>query len=317
VAYRLPPLSTLRTFEAAARHLSFKKAAEELHVTPAAVSQQIKTLEAWLGTPLFKRRPNALQLTEDGLAMFPKIRDGLDCFAAGVDGTRPDKGLALNVVAPPAFATRWLVPRLARFSVAHPQLALRISANPDNIDGPQTVLGPVKDAGSPHNEASEIAIRFGTGLYPGYQVEKIITPDYVLVCSPRLQAGEPPLRTPQDLGSHILIHDESIPDVEKRPNWDEWLKLAGVSGIDTERGPRFSNSILALEAVLEGQGVALILKPQVEADVAAGRLVVPFSITMPSAYAYFLVMPHAVADHDAVHAFRKWLYEEIGPDYGQ
>lgn len=317
MAYRLPPLSTLRTFEAAARFLSFKKAAEELHVTPAAVSQQIKALETWLGTPLFRRRPAALQLTEDGLALFPKIRDGLNCFADGVESVRPGKGQSLDVVAPPAFATRWLVPRLARFSVAHPQLALRISASPENIDGPQTVLAPAKEAINPRSETSEIAIRFGTGLYPGYRVEKILTPDYVLVCSPRLQTGEPPLRTPQDLGRHILIHDESIPAVEKRPNWNEWLKLAGVSGIDTERGPRFSNSILALEAVLEGQGVALILKPQVEADVAAGRLVVPFPISMPSAYAYFLVMPEAAAGQEAVRAFQQWLHTEIGVDYGR
>lgn len=316
MAYRLPPLSALRTFEAAARHLSFTKAAEELHVTPAAVSQQIKKLESWFATPLFKRRPNVLQLTKEGLAIYPKVRDGLDCFAAAVVGMRPDRGHALDVVAPPALATRWLVPRLSRFSAAHPQLALRISANPENIDGPQTVLAPPKELGNPHGETSEIAIRFGAGLYPGYQVEKILTPDYVLVCSPRLQAGEPPLRAPHDLGSQILIHDESIPSVEQRPSWDEWLKLAGVDGIDTERGPRFSNSILVLEAALEGQGVALALEPQIEADVAAGRLVVPFPIRMPSAYAYFLVMPEAMANQDAVLAFRQWLYAEIGAGYG-
>lgn len=317
MAYRLPPLSTFRTFEAAARHLSFKKAAEELHVTPAAVSQQIKSLETYLGIALFQRLPKALQLTEEGQAMFPKVRDGMDCFAAAVESTRRSASLALNVTAPPSFAARWLVPRLARFSLAHADVAIRISSNPENIDGPQSALGLTMEANDPRHETSEVAIRFGTGLYPGYQVEKILTPDYVLVCSPRLIDGEAPLRTPEDLSNHILIHDESIPAVDKRPSWHEWLKLAGVSGIDTERGPRFSNAILALEAVAEGQGVALALRQQVEADVAAGRLLIPFAISLPSTYAYFLVIPQTIAERAVVRAFKDWLQVEIGPQYGR
>jgi len=317
VAYRLPPLSTFRTFEAAARHLSFKLAAEELHVTPAAVSQQIKNLESYLGTTLFLRLPKALQLTEDGLAMFPKIRDGMDCFAAAVESTWRGDRLALNVTAPPSFATRWLVPRLARFSLAHADVAIRISSNPENIDSAQPALELTTETNDPRHETSEVAIRFGTGLYPGYQVEKMLTPDYVLVCSPRLMSGETPLRTPEDIGQHILIHDESIPVIEKRPSWHEWLRLAGVSGIDTERGPRFSNSILALEAAVEGQGLALVLRQQIEADVAAGRLLVPFAISMPSAYAYFLVIPRNIAERAVVRAFKDWLQAEIGAQYGQ
>lgn len=314
MAYRLPPFSTFRTFEAAARHLSFKQAAEELHVTPAAVSQQIRTLESYLGVLLFQRRPKALQLTDDGLAMFPHIRAGLDCFATGVARTQHRQGLALNVTAPPAFAMRWLVPRLSRFSLAHPEVAIRISSDPDNIDGPETLPGPKPALIDPCHETSDVAIRFGTGLYPGYRVEKMLTPDYVLVCSPSLASGEPPLRTAQDLRGHILIHDESIPVVENRPSWHEWLKLAGVSGMDAERGPRFSNSILVIEAALEGQGLALVLKQQVEADVAAGRLLIPFAISMPSAYAYFLVIPEAVAGPAVVLAFEQWLRSEIGPE---
>lgn len=316
MAYRLPPLSTLRTFEAAARLLSFRKTADELHVTPAAVSQQIKTLESYLGVALFKRHPKALQLTEAGLAMFPRIRDGLDSFAAGIESTQRNQVQALNVTAPPAFATRWLVPRLARFSMAHPEVAIRITSNPGNIDGPQPELAMESELIDPRSDTCDISIRFGTGLYPGYHVDKIITPDYIMVCSPRLIAGDPPLRTPQDLACHILIHDESIPAVDKRPSWPEWLKLAGVADIDTERGPRFSNSLLALEAALEGQGLALVLTPQVETDLAAGRLVAPFSISMPSSYAYYLVMPEAVADQAVVLAFQAWLRAEIGEKYG-
>ena len=316
MAYRLPPLSTFRTFEAAARLLSFRRAAEELHVTPAAVSLQIKTLETYLGVSLFHRRANALQLTSEGLAMFPKIHDGLECFAAGVESTRHNTGQALNVMAPPAFATRWLVPRLARFSVAHPEVAIRISSNPDHIDGLDPLPAGPKELIDPRYQTSEVAIRFGTGLYPDYQVEKLLTPDYVLVCSPALKSGVPPLRTPQDLRNHILIHDESIPVVEKRPSWKEWFRLAGINDIEIGRGPRFSNSILALEAVLEGQGVALLLKQQVEADVAAGRLLIPFAISMPSAYAYYLVTPRALAGQPVVIAFQQWLCAEIGAQYG-
>lgn len=311
MAYRLPPLSSFRTFEAAARHLSFRKAAEELHVTPAAVSQQIKSLETYLGVSLFLRQPKALQLTEEGLAMYPRVRDGMDSFAAAIESTRR-AGLALNVTAPPSFATRWLVPRLARFSLAHAEVAIRISSNPENIDGTQTALDMTIEASDPRHEASEVAIRFGTGIYPGYRVEKILTPDYVLVCSPRLLDGEAPLRSPENLVNQILIHDESIPDPEQRPSWHEWFKLAGVSGVDTERGPRFSNSILAQEAATEGQGVALALRPQVEAEVAAGRLAIPFATTLPSAYAYYLVIPQAIAERPVVAAFKDWLQAEAG-----
>ena len=310
LAYRLPPLSTFRTFESAARHLSFRKAAEELHVTPSAVSQQIKTLESWLGRPLFHRRQNLLQLTEDGMAMFPRVREGLDCFAAAVETTCHDTALTLSVTAPPSFATRWLVPRLSRFSTAHPAVAIRVTSSVDNIDGPHPVAGPKNELIDPRDDAGEVAIRFGTGLYPGYQVEKILTPDFVVACSPRLLTGEPPLRSPGDLSGHILIHDESIPSAGKGPIWGAWLKLAGVDGIDIERGPRFSNTLLVLEAVLEGQGVALVPKPLIEADVAAGRLNLPFTIHLPSAYSYFLVVPGALAEQDTVAAFREWLHAE-------
>lgn len=311
MAYRLPPLSTFRTFEAAARHLSFKNAAEELHVTASAVSQQIKNLESYLGVALFLRKPNALELTADGAAMVPSIRDGLDCFVAGVASTRHTSHLALDVTAPPSFATRWLVPHLAGFSAAHPELTIRITSDPDTIDGPQTLLELAKEPIDPRRDASSVAIRFGTGIYPGYRVERLLMPEYVLVCSPGLRDGGVPLRSPQDLCHQILIHDEMIPVVEKRPSWREWLKLAGVSGVDTERGPRFSNSVLVHEAVLEGQGVALVIKQHVESDVAAGRLVIPFAITIPSAYAYFLVTPKIDAKKAVVLAFQRWIGKEI------
>lgn len=310
MTYRLPPLSAMRAFEAASRHLSFKKAAEELHVTPAAISQQIKALEDYLGVPLFRRLTRALEITPQGSAMLPKIREGFECFAAAVDCTRgADEGV-LTVTAPPSFAARWLVPRLQRFAAAHPALKLRLSSSPDAVDrrGEMRELEdrPV-DVRAP---ASALAIRYGTGNYPGFLVEEIFAPDWVPVCSPRLLEGGPPLAVPEDLARHVLIHDETIEDEERQPSWQEWLAQAGVSGIDAQRGPHFSNAVLAVEAALDAQGVALALMPLVAADVAAGRLVVPFSLSVPSPYAYYLIMRRAVAERPSVAAFRDWLLAE-------
>jgi LysR family glycine cleavage system transcriptional activator len=146
------------------------------------------------------------------------------------------------------------------------------------------------DAPDPRAADSELAIRYGTGHYPGFVVERLLAPDWVPVCSPRLANGERPLRSPHDLARHVLIHDETIDGEGRQPGWREWLTAAGVSGVDSERGPRFNNAVLAVEAALDGQGVALALRPLVEADLAAGRLILPFDLAVPSPFAYFLVM---------------------------
>lgn len=295
------------------RHLSFAKAAVELNVTPAAVSQQIKKLESYLGVALFLRSPNALALTDDAQAMYPKIRAGLDQFAAGVEVTQHHQRRSLNVTAPPAFAARWLIPRLARFSAAHPEVLVRITSLIGNIDEPDGVLAQSTNLIDPRSETSEVAIRFGTGLYPAYQVEKLFTSDFVVACRPSLCNGDLPLQQPQDLRRHTLIHDESTLVVASMPNWQAWLKRVGVSGVDVERGLRFSNAILTLEAALDGQGVAFVQKQLIEADVAAGRLMIPFTASLPSHYAYFLVVAKAATTQPVVLAFHQWLREEIGP----
>lgn len=306
MSYRLPPLSALRTFEAAARYQNFKRAAEDLNVTPAAVSQQIRTLENWLGVALFVRRPAAMLLTEAGAAMYPHIRAGLDSFAAGVERVSRSRDRSLDVVAPPTLATRWLVPRLAGFAAGHPEVALRVVSDPGCIDG----ATPTSSAQSEPGAAVAVSIRLGEGNYPGCQVDLLHTPHYVLACSPRLLAGEAPLRSPEDLRHVPLIHDESIPQPEKRPRWEEWFRLAGVSGVDVERGPRFSNQILAHEAALDGQGVALLFESQIAAELAAGRLVTPFEIRLRSAFSYYLQIPTPLAGNPAVVAFREWLLAE-------
>jgi len=315
LAYRLPPLSTFRTFEAAARHLSFKQAAAELNVTPSAVSQQIKKLESYLAVALFTRSRNTLQLTEHGVSMVQNVREGLECFVAGVESTQRVRSRSLNFSAPPSFATRWLVHHVSEFSAAHPDIAIRINSNPDHIDGPDTLAKMAGKTVDPRADIGEVAIRFGTGEYPGYWVERLLTPEYVVVCSPILIDADRPLRALRDLRHQVLIHDEMIPAIDKRPSWHEWMKLAKLRGIDAESGPRYSNSVLVHEAVLEGQGIALVIKQHIESDVAAGRLVIPFPISLPSAYSYYMVIAKQDVGKAVVQTFRKWIKQEVSAQH--
>ncbi len=286
---RFPPLNALRAFEAAARHLSFKKAAQELHVTPGAVSHQIKLLEANLGVLLFRRLTRALELTAEAHLLLPKVREGMENLHAAVERVRSRDGVAsLTVIAPPNFAARWLVPRLARFTSSNPNLELHVVA----------------------------MVRFGSGDYPGMRVDKVYSAVYVPACSPRLLTGEHPLRKPDDLRHHTLLHDDTVIDEGARPSWNDWLQSVGVTDIDATRGPHFSDAALALDAAIEGMGVTLAMKPLLRTDIEAKRLVVPFDITAQTSYAYFLVTPEADAGKRPVASFRKWLLEESAAERG-
>lgn len=309
MSYRLPPLVALRAFESAARHLSFKKAAEELHVTPGAISQQVKSLEEFLGVALFERRTRAVALTEHGVSMLPKVQTGFEHLAAAVEISRQAGPATLTVTSPPTFATYWLVPRLARFIECHPEIALRLSSRADSVDHLGDTLPIAGKEVDLRSDASTVAIRYGTGVYPGFRVVQIFAPTYVPVCSPALAAGGR-LSRPEQLREHMLIHDETLHEEERPPSWPEWLRTAGVEGVDPRRGARVSNAVLATKAAIEGQGVALALKPLVEGEIAAGRLVIPFNIAIPSPYAYFLVVPEALAERPAVAAFQSWLLAE-------
>ncbi len=307
--YRLPPLNSLRAFEAAARHLSFKHAADELHVTPGAVSQQIKGLEAYLGFALFRRLPRRLTLTLEGEAMLPKLREGFDCLATAVARSRPQRAEGVLVVAtPPAFAQRWLMPRLPRFAAAHPEVELRLSTSLGTIDSHEG-LGPDRKAVDPR-AAAQVEIRFGNGRYPGLRADRVFAVTYVPVCAPGQVEGLQPLRQPADLKHRVLIHDDTIPDAALRPTWAQWLGLAGVQNIDPAPGPHFSNSGLAMEAAIDGLGVALVPKPLAEAEIAAGRLCLPFDLALDSGQAYWLVYHEALAERPVVEAFRAWLLTE-------
>ena len=310
---RLPPLNALRAFEAAARHLSFKNAANELHVTPGAVSHQVKLLEHHLGVALFRRLTRALELTAEGHAMLPKVREGLASLSEAVEAVRSrGKADALTVIAPPNFAARWLVPRLARFTQTRPNLDLHIASRPNMIDGREdSAVAAVPDARA---DAPLAMVRFGDGRYPGSHVDEIFSAVYVPVCSPKLLRGEHGLRKPADLRHHILLHDDTVLEEGARPSWSDWLASVGVTDVDAARGPHFSDASLAFEAALEGMGVALAMKPLVGTEIEAGRLVVPFNIAAPASYSYYLVTPEGSAKGSAVAEFRDWLLEEAATE---
>jgi LysR family glycine cleavage system transcriptional activator len=310
--YRLPPLNALRAFEAAARHLSFKMAGEELSVTPTAISHQIRSLESYLGFPLFHRLTRAIELSAKGRAMLPKVREGLDAFAAAIESTRcHDEGGRLLVSSAPTFLSRWLIRHLPGFAARHPEIQLHMTASLAMIDLPDASgAAAIEEAGS--SSEPEVFIRFGRGAYPDCQVERLFSPVYSAVCSPRLLSGTQPLKVPADLAHHALLHDDTIPELMVRPTWAEWLELAGVSDIDSNAGMHFSDSGLVLSAAIDGVGVALASRPLIEAEVAAGRLVDLFDIVICRPQAYFLVIPEAVASAPVVRAFRDWLLDEAG-----
>ncbi len=305
---RLPPFAALRAFEAAARLGSFRKAADEMHVTPSAVSQQVKQLEAYLGVALFRRRPKALELTREGEAMLPKVREGFASFGAAMSEVMraPLAGPVL-VSAPPNFARRWLVPRLPRFSLAHPEIEVHLTSSAAMIDG--------RDAEPPAlpyrvDDESIALIRYGDGKYANMRVDRIFRASYVPVCSPKLMQGSHALRTPADLRHHTLIHDDTVPEERGRPSWEQWLKLEGIEGIDAERGPHFSDGALAIEAAMDGMGITLALRLLVDGDVLAGRLVIPFDAPVPTGYGYYLLTPDGPDMPGSMSAFRTWLIAE-------
>ncbi len=290
---RLPPLKALRAFEAAGRHLSFTRAAGELNVTQAAVSHQIKALETWLDVPLFKRLNRALLLTEPGQQYLHAVRKALESLA---DATQQlvatGGGEPLTISVMPSFGAKWLVSRLARFGRQHPGVDLRFSAEDKLVDF--------------NHDDVDIAIRFGRGVWPGLHADLLMRQDVFPVCSPRLlKDGPHPLKSPNDLRYHTLLHE--------RPasyDWRTWLLAAGVEGVDLIRGPSFSHAHVLLQATIDGQGVALGATPLVDDDLAAGRLVKPFELTLPGEWAYYVVCPEERAEEANIEAFREWILGE-------
>lgn len=301
------PFSAMRVFESAARHLSFKRAAEELFITPAAVSQQIKTLEHQLGIKLFNRHGRGLSLTEEAKAGLPMLTEGFEKLVDSVHRIRgANKDSTLTVWMAPSFAAKWLIPRLHRFYEACPGIDLNITASRNLIDS--NTSKKTIPAENFRRDNVDIAIRFGKGDYPGCRVDKLFSVNAIPLCSPRLLEGEHPLRSPEDLRFHTLLHDDTR--YEGRPDWATWLKAAAVDNVDSTHGVHFNHVNLALTAAVEGQGVVLSIKALASEDIAAGRLVIPFDIGLPLEYAYYLITLEEVTDHPHTAAFRAWLIEE-------
>jgi len=288
-----------------------------LHVTPAAVSHQIKGLEEFLGHSLFRRLARGLELTRAGRALAPKLREGFDLFGEAVEELRASEDSAiLSVSVATSFATRWLAPRLHRFVSAHPELDVRINASTRLIDpkGDQLAARGAL-AGTPVEDA-DIVVRFGTGDYAGFRVDKLLPVAVTPMCSPRLLEAGHPLRRAEDLRQHVLIHDNLLYD-DGRPLWDAWFETAGMAGADTSHGLRFSHAMLALEAAADGMGVALGMKVLAGSDLASGRLVAPLALSLPLTFAYYIVSSRDTADRDDVAAFRNWLVAEAARGPGK
>lgn len=295
---RLPPLNALRSYEAAARHRSFTKAAGELGVTPAAVSHQVKMLEDHIGIALFQRVNRQLVLTEAGESCLPGIRAAFEGLASAVDAISvAGRTGVLTVSVAPSLAGKWLLPRLERFKAAHPDIDVRVSASLHLVD---FASGEI-----------DIAIRYGAGVYPGLKSERLLGEAVIPVCSPKLLDGPHPLRSPDDVRWHTLLHDDSPDDDTSCPTWEMWLKAAGVDAIDTTRGPRFNQSSLVLEAAILGHGIALAKSTIAAADLAEGRVVKPFELTLPLEFGYYIVAPESKTLMPKVDLFIRWLKQDV------
>ena len=289
---RLPPLNALKAFEAAARHLSFTKAAEELFVTQAAVSHQIKALEEFLSMKLFLRRNRTLLLTEEGQAYFLELKDIFKHLQEATERllAKGSKG-AITGAMPPSFASQWLVPRISRFSVEHPDIDVRIKA----VDFDEGFL----------EDDVDVAIYYGKGRWSGVKADKLHTEYLTPLCSPMLFNGPKPLNSLSDLKHHVLLHDLS------REAWKNWLKSVGVSGVNVNQGPVFSHSMLVLQAAALGQGIALGNTILARPELDAGRLIMPFEEKVASRDAFYLVCDEAQADLGKIAAFRSWILAQV------
>ncbi len=311
MSQRLPPLNALKAFESAARHMSLKRAAQELSVTPAAISHQVKALEDYLGVKLFRRLNRALELTPAARAALPKLREGFDSLAQAVAAMRPqsDSG-QLTVSAAPSFAVRWLMPRMHRFFAAHHEIDVRVSARMRLVKKGGQDSAVERATIENWLEESDVAILYGHGDYPGFRVDKLFALTVAPICSPQLVHGENPLRRPQDLQHHALVHDDTGTLYDGVAFWDVWLKAAGVEGVDTSRGSHFSHAVLALEAASDALGVVATFPVLAAAELAAGRLILPFELHVPLQSAYYLVCNDIAAQRPVVAAFRDWLLTE-------
>jgi len=298
---KLPPLASLRAFEAAARHLSFARAAEDLLVTPGAISQQVKQLEDWLGVALFRRLPKGVLLTDAGQLYGGELREVFARLAAASERVRRHAASPVFTISTsPSLAARWLIPRLGGFRLRHPDIDVRIEVNPAPTDFTR--------------ENVDVAIRHGPGpSWPGLHADLLFPQVVFPVCSPRLLEAGPPLRVPADLARFTLLHEDPWTDSLGRLHeitWSMWLAATGTEGVDASRGLHFALSHMSLQAALAGQGVALGDEVLSGEDLRAGRLVRPLPQAVRAEGSYWFICPDGAVARPRVAAFRAWLTEE-------
>ncbi|ESY70695.1 transcriptional regulator GcvA [Mesorhizobium sp. M0051] len=297
----LPGTRALRTLEAAARHLNFTRAADELGLTPAAVSHQIKEIEDQLGLVLFTRTSRTIRLTEAGAVLFEASTDALDLLGRAVSRAHKlTRGTALlKVTLDAQFASKWLMRRVDHFRKHQPHIELRFD-----------IAYELRDF---ELDDIDVGIRFGAGKYPGLRAHRLFDNILIPVCSPSLLTSGPPLREPRDLFNHTLAHIEWSRQGVTWPNWRMWMAAAGVNDFDDSRTVVFKNSTDAVQAALDGNAVALADFAMVANDLSQGRLVQPFELGLRVApeFAYFLVYPESTADDPRIVAFRDWILEEV------
>lgn len=294
-------LNALRAFEASARHQSFSAAAAELNVTPAAVGQLVRSLEEWLGMPLFFRSTSGrarLVATEAALRALPEIRAGFDKLSLGLERLKESTASGvLTVTVSPAFAAKWLLPRFERFQATCPDTDVRLETSLKLVDFVA--------------QRVDIGVRYGTGTWQGVTAEKLMEEEIYPVCSPEFLRRNQPLHEPSDLGRVTLIHDLSMDGHAGFPTWDQWVQEVGVTGVATSRGMKINNSAAVLQAAIEGRGVALARSVMAHDDLAAGRLVRLFpEIRFVSELAYYVVYRPECASLPRLIAFRDWLRHE-------
>lgn len=292
---RLPPLNALKAFEAAARHESFTRAAEELCVTQGAVSQQVKALEIELGIKLFTRERQRLAITEAGRDYLVVVRDALDRIALGTERLMQRQSAGtLTVSTSPDFAAKWLVHRLGAFGDAHPGIDLRVSATMHHVDFAR--------------EDVDVAVRHGDGNWPGLDVARLCAEELFAVCSPKLLRGRGRIAEPADLLKFPLLH------LDHRKDWARWFAIAGVAVPETLHGPVMNRVSMVIDAAVDGQGVALARSTLAAWDLINGRIVAPFDVTWRLSKTYWVVSPKATAKQPKIAMFRDWLLAEAAGD---
>lgn len=296
----MPGTRALKTFESAARHLNFTRAADEVGLTPAAVSYQIKEIEEQLGVALFVRTSRTIRLTPSGRILFDATVEALDVLQRAVSrARRTERGEGqLKVSMSPTFASRWVMPRIERFNTLHPEITLRFDISYELRD-------------FDHDDV-DVGVRFGAGKYPGLRADRLFDDVSIPVCSPALLKGGKPLNTPRDLLQHTLIHIEWSYQGITWPNWRMWMAAAGVEDFDDRNCVTFDDSSHIIQAALEGHGVALADFSMVARELSEGRLVRPFElgISVPPEFAYFLAYPEDNANDPRIVAFRDWILAE-------